>query len=523
MKVSFGFLLSSIVVISASTVSRQLLFIDNEDVLFTAGLSRKLKPLKRRIDPVVVPEFDYEGLLAYNAVHFIDGEYRMWYQSYSTSLDVTICYATSSDGIHWTKPKVGLNGTNILVVNDGGLYLGDVLYDTREKNASRVYKMIVFDQKVIPGVTQYTVPGMYVLFSSDGIEWEKMASPALVAAYGGSPVTLPPFEDEDQENYTSGPINNQWLTPLSMSDVMNIFYDTSSNEYVCFHKTWIDGPSGENFWKRAVARSTSKDFVTWSRDRHLVLYPDEFDGPSTSYLPGVGNVGVELHGGPVFETLSGDVQLMLLEILNWTSTPNSGDLNCELGVSRDKGKTWSRPFRKSQGYDYFFATNSRPGTFDSGTLWMSSSPVRVGNVTRIYYGAYSSWNVKLPCSNCTGIGVATMFEDRFAAITNTNSSFPGQLTTKPVSFQGICSMTANVDTSLGGTLQFEILNEYGYRVRGFDRSHHIPISNRTNDVAVNVEWVNASISTLSNKNKYSVRVLFSKGQSQIYALSLESC
>jgi len=84
-------------------------------------------------------------------------------------------------------------------------------------------------------------------------------------------------------------------------------------------------------------------------------------------------------------------------------------------------------------------------------------------------------------------------------------------------------MTANVDTSLGGTLQFEILNEYGYRVRGFDRSHHIPISNRTNDVAVNVEWVTASISTLSNKNKYSVRVLFSKGQSQIYALSLESC
>ena len=43
-----------------------------------------------------------------------------------------------------------------------------------------------------------------------------------------------------------------------------------------------------------MARSTSKSFVTWSRDRHLVLYPDEFDGPSTSYLPGVGNVGVEL-------------------------------------------------------------------------------------------------------------------------------------------------------------------------------------------------------------------------------------
>ena len=104
-----------------------------------------------------------------------------------------------------------------------------------------------------------------------------------------------------------------------------------------------------------------------------MLYPDEFDGPSTSYLPGVGNVGVELHGGPVFETLSGDVQLMLLEILNWTSTPNSGDLNCELGVSRDKGKTVSTPERVKDMITFCYELET--GKFDSGALWMSSTPV----------------------------------------------------------------------------------------------------------------------------------------------------
>jgi len=491
-----------------------MMFIDNHDVLYMAGLKRELKSLERR-GAVVKPEFEYEGLLAYNAVHLVDGEYRMWYQSYATSVDVTICYAVSSDGINWTKPKVGLNGTNVLVKNDGGLYLGDVLYDSTEKNASRVFKMIVFDQRVVSGTT-YRVPGMYVLFSPDGIHWEKLDAPVLVAAYGGSPVTLPPFEDQDQDDYHSGPINNQWLTPLSMSDVMNIFYDSVLEEYVCYHKTWIDGPTGENFWKRAVARSTSKDFVTWSQDRHLVLYPDEHDDPNTSFLPGVGTVGVELHGGPVFETSSGDIQLMLLEVLNWTSTP-SGDLNCELAVSRDRGKTWSRPFRKSLGYDYFFGVNS-VGNFDSGALWMSSTPQRIGNETRFYYGAYSSWGVLSPCSNCTGIGVATIIQDRFASITNTNASYPGSLTTKPVSFEGICKITAN----MVGSLEFEILNEKGYRVRGFDRSSFVTIGSNTDNVAVDIEWVNASIKLLSSSN-YSVRVLFNKGQSELYALNLVSC
>ena len=189
-------------------------------------------------------ELKSEGLLAYNAVHYIDGEYKNVVSKLQYVLGCDNMLQHEFGWYSLDKTESRFERANILLVSDGGLYLGDVLYDTTEKNSSRVYKMIVFDQNVVPGVTQYTVPGMCVLFSSDGIKWEKITTPALVAAYGGSPVTLPPFEDEDQENYTSGPIDNRW-PPLSMSDVMNIFYDTSSNEYVCFHKTWIDGPSGK--------------------------------------------------------------------------------------------------------------------------------------------------------------------------------------------------------------------------------------------------------------------------------------
>ena len=70
-------------------------------------------------------------------------------------------------------------------------------------------------------------------------------------------------------------------------------------------------------------------------------------------------------------------------------------------------------------------------------------------------------------------------------------------------------MTANVDTSLGGTLQFEILNEYGYRVRVLI----VHITSRFQTVRTMLPCVSSGSthqSSLSNENKYSVRVLFSK-------------
>ena len=43
-------------------------------------------------------------------------------------------------------------------------------------------------------------------------------------------------------------------------------------------KTWIDGPDGTMFWKRAVMLHTSKDFDSWAPlPGRLCLYPDEYD------------------------------------------------------------------------------------------------------------------------------------------------------------------------------------------------------------------------------------------------------
>ena len=114
----------------------------------------------------------------------------------------TVCYAESADGIHFTKPNLGLfdyNGikdTAIVLVGNGGTsdrYGVSVVVDQREADASRRYKMAYFDFTKDHGV-EY--PGLNVAFSPDGIHWTKHPEgPLSRAAYGdfGDPV---PFADE---------------------------------------------------------------------------------------------------------------------------------------------------------------------------------------------------------------------------------------------------------------------------------------------------------------------------------------
>ena len=67
------------------------------------------------------------------------------------------------------------------------------------------------------------------------------------------------------------------------------------------------------------------------------MYPDEYDVgadpvASAPYLPGSGSNGVELHAGPVTYLPHADVHIMLVQHLDWTSTPNGGNLDMELAV-----------------------------------------------------------------------------------------------------------------------------------------------------------------------------------------------
>ena len=257
--------------VPASSRSRTILFVDDQGILYRSGTRRLLHPLQRHPANPLLPGRDkpWEAAIGWTSVYRNPaGRYQLWYQAFAgdESRDrtrrCTVCYAESADGIHFTKPNLGLfdyNGmkdTAIVLVGNGGTsdrYGVSVVVDPREPDASRRYKMAYFDFTKDHGV-EY--PGLNVAFSPDGIHWTKHAEgPLSRAAYGdyGDPV---PFADETKR---------PWAVPLSMADALDALYDPVREVFAIYGKMWIDGPDGGMHWKHAMGRIESKDFIHWSQ------------------------------------------------------------------------------------------------------------------------------------------------------------------------------------------------------------------------------------------------------------------
>ena len=161
---------------------------------------------------------------------------------------------------------------------------------------------------------------MYVAFSEDGIIWNRRNftdGPALVAQYGASPRTQPPFLGQGSDDGTKPfclPAMQgkcEWVAPLSMGDVISTMHDPVSRQYRAYHKTWIDGPDGQQFWKRAVGVSVSDDFVVWNATRRLIAAPDEFDGTAAENSETGMSVSTELHNGPTYYHSTAGLYIMV--------------------------------------------------------------------------------------------------------------------------------------------------------------------------------------------------------------------
>lgn len=132
--------------------------------------------------------------------------------------EAAVCYAFSEDGIHWTKPELGLieyNGStrnNIVKRNTHG---AGVFYDPADELAKRFKMLTTLDDTKGP---------LGVAFSSDGVHWGESVPCPSAAARG------------DTHN--------------------NAFRDPATGKFVAFTRLW-DG-------HRIVGRTESDDFVNWT-------------------------------------------------------------------------------------------------------------------------------------------------------------------------------------------------------------------------------------------------------------------
>ena len=483
---------------SAQTGDQTILFVDDNAILYRSGTRRVVQqPERHAANPVIGETKPWEVAIGYCTVYrdIRTGLYQCWYQSYSgnhandPTRRVVVCYATSNDGVTWKKPNLGLfdyNGednTNIVLVGNGGRsvnYGASVLVDHRDSDTEKRYKMAYWDFVNVAG---RQVPGLCVAFSRDGIHWMKQSkAPLLQGAYGDP--TQPPLSAESQGEPPTRP---------AISDVIDLMWDPRRDSFVIYAKTWIDAPDGRRFWKRAIIRTESKDFVRWSTPQLIIV-------------PGEGDSG-QIHGASVFYIHG--VYLATLQCLDFGGFDRggTGNMPAELAISRD-GIHWNRSFQDQM----FLPVTGDGKTFDAGCLWTSSTPIHLPEEIRFYYGAYPGWNSDLE-NDSTGIGLAILPLDRFAAIESTDAI--AQVTLKSIELSNVNRITINADAT-DGDVRVELLTAGGYRVAGYTKDQSGIITG--NSLRHPVNWKSKTMADLA-AGRYQLRLHLKNAR--LFALTIQ--
>ena len=218
------------------------LFVDGAAIDELAGdIKQRLhQPVPKQV--VLTTDKPWEGNTSAYFTLFRDADlFRMYYRG-SHFIEKTrkpahrevTCYAESRDGIHWTKPELGLfefNGTkkNNIVWDGIGTHCFTVFRDTNPACDPQAR------YKAISRGRPKGKKGLYVFQSADAIHWKLMHNEPVI---------------------TDGAFDSQNLA----------FWDPQIGRYREYHRTFVQG-------KRAIMTGTSADFVQWTKPV-LVSYQD---------------------------------------------------------------------------------------------------------------------------------------------------------------------------------------------------------------------------------------------------------
>jgi hypothetical protein len=224
---------------------RRELFVDTMLVDSLEGSARFQlhHPTPREV--AIVHDAPWEGTGSGYHTVFQDGErYRMYYRGWH--LDVSdgklstgrhkpfYCYAESSDGVHWTKPELGLvefegsRKNNIILEGVGVHNFTPFKDDNPDCPPAARYKGL-------GGIK--SEGGLFAFQSEDGIHWSRMS---------------------DQPVITNGAFDSQNLA----------FWDSTAGKYRAYWRTFTEGVTTEAEWKpaglRAIRTGVSDDFQHWT-------------------------------------------------------------------------------------------------------------------------------------------------------------------------------------------------------------------------------------------------------------------
>lgn len=409
----------------ADTPREETLFaFDNQSIAFSRNLRLEMHQPQRHPSNPVLPRGapgmpDEYGVQFYGSVIEDQGKFRMWYVSLDEDLkkwpDVKAsiwrpAYAESTDGIHWTKPELGLveyrgskqNNLVKILPDPLGIINLKVMRDDEDPDPSRRYKMTAQTWWVGPegkGGRGTLAP----LVSPDGLTWRLVAHAEVQE--GRIPIDslfLP------AHHYEAGSGLYRWN---------GVFYITgqSNSGHFAHGTTPYSG--------REVLVHRSSDFDHWKPSAHIAFLRE---GQYRSFQYG--------HGEETHEGISvwnrGNVLLGIYGM--WHGGDGWDKRTIDLGfVISNDGTHFREPMT-----EWTMLPRGEDGEWDQGGLLQGQGFANVGDQTYLYYGAWDPRPGGIDPEDVYpprgGVGLATLARDRFGSLSPREKHVPAEFITKTI-------------------------------------------------------------------------------------------
>ena len=445
-----------------------------DDSLFARreGVTLKAQACRKLDRPVLTGEKPWENGRVYVYGSVLDdpatGGLRMWYMSRVEGgpkhdplltrspggRDLTL-YATSADGIAWTRPNLGLyefdgSRDNNIVFD---LHSPSVAFDPADPAPARRYKMLGFGRGEKGS-------GYCAATSPDGLHWQ--AAP-------GNPI-------------------------LPKADTITLAHDPATGEFLALHKNHA---KHRGYGRRLVYVSSSRDFRTWTPPAQA-LAPDVEDD-AWAKDPGQRmdfyNLSAFRRGRLWVGLVTAFRVRQRLGKTALGQSPDDGPIDVQLVTSRD-GLRWQRCSDRTP------VIPNGPHPYDAGCiLGISNMPVYRGGEMWMYYTAITTTHGgALPEKQLT-IARAAWRQDGLAALETAagQGGAEGIVETVPLAVPagpartgqasagqaGGAPLIVNADAS-AGRLRVEVLDADGRALAGYAAADCRAIA--ADGVALAVTW-----------------------------------
>jgi len=404
------------------------LFVDEALIARKTGVVRKVhacdkldRPVLRAERPWERTEIDRRLYVYGTALPREDGPgYRLWYGA----IPKRVLYATSIDGIHWTRPPLGLVAFEGSMANnllDLAVESSSIVWDPHPADPARRYKMLAKGRG-----------GYCAAHSPDGLHWQ---------------------------HYEQNPV-------LTGGDTCTLAYDPASGEFLAFHKRSHDYRGATR--RRLVYLATSQDMQTWSKPQ-LVMAPDAIDDRETQAAGGqfshFYNMSAFRYGAQWLGLVTHFRHMGPPPEKGPSQSGQDGPIDVQLVHSRD-GRHWHRCEDRSP------VIPNGPHAYDAGCiLGVTNHPLVTEDEVWIYYSAITTTHGGYLPKKEISIARAAWRLDGWCSLHA--GAAGGFVETVPLSIEGD-RLWVNADAS-AGAVTVEVLSADGTPVPGYEETACPPL------------------------------------------------